>query len=90
MKEGSAECKGRRGGREGTDGSSSRQAPCPTSGADSELPRTTTPTSRGWGLGESVVPRVRDPAKGCGPRAATRGRLGASKVAAGLGPSLDP
>ena len=43
---GSAECKGRRGVSEGTDGSSSRQAPCRTSGADSELPRTTTTTSR--------------------------------------------
>ena len=45
---GSAECKGRRGVSEGTDGSSSRQAPCRTSGADSELPRTTTTTSRAW------------------------------------------
>lgn len=87
---GSAECKGRRGGSEGTDGSFSRQAPCRTSGADSELPRTTTTTSRAWGLGESVVPRVRDRAKGCSPRAATRGRRGAGKGAAGLGPSLDP
>ena len=64
---GSAECKGRRGGSEGTDGSFSRQAPCRTSGADSELPRTTTTTSRAWGLGESVVPRVRDRARAAVP-----------------------
>lgn len=39
MKEGSAECKGRRGGSEGTDGSSSRQALA--------LPAEPTPSSRG-------------------------------------------
>lgn len=77
VKEGSAECKGRRGGSEGTDGSSPRQTPGPKSGADSGFPRTTTLTLRGWGLRESLVPRVRYPAKGCSPRAATRGRPGA-------------